>query len=130
MEQVKSICNMKSMTSEEKREELRRFYATHTADEKTLYKRYRSLKFETEQLGTLVLGAIFGALSSVFIAAMGKPWSGITEYICLGAVVLLPALGFVCWHLRVYMSKNVLLVYPVEIKLLEKELHIGSHLQI
>ena len=123
-ERVKSICDMKSLTAEEKRQELRGFYAKYTADEKTLYKRYRKLKFETEQLGTLVLGTILGALSSVFIAAMGRPWSGIAEYVCWGVFVWLPAIGFVCWYLRVYMSKDVLLVYPVEMKLLEKELHI------
>lgn len=123
-ERIKSICDMKSLTAEEKRQELRGFYAKYTADEKTLYKRYRKLKFETEQLGTLVLGTLLGALSSVFIAAMGRPWNGITEHICWGVLVWLPAIGFVCWYLRVYMSKDVLLVYPVEMELLENELHI------
>ena len=112
--------------------ELRRavaeFYSKFTADEDTLFERYRELKYQLEQSCPIGLSMYVSLFTSVFVASAVKY---IEESVLLKGLLLMVAGGLLTYALgsfvirrarNIYMKKKILLVYPLEIELLEQQL--------
>ena len=137
---IKSLYKIEK-TPEDKRIALRKFYNEHQTDDDTLYIRYSRLKFYCELEGSAYLGAVVGL-------AVSTGYSFVQQVIDLPGAVEHPIVAFLLFLLKVAMSiviflpfilallpisecfirafmrKNMLLVYPYEIAILEEELHI------
>ena len=112
--------------------ELRRavaeFYSKFTADEDTLFERYRELKYQLEQSCSIGLSMYVSVFTSVFVASAVEY---IEEPVLIKGLLLMVSGGLLTYALgnfvirrarNIYMSKKILLVYPLEIELLEQQL--------
>lgn len=104
------------------------FYSKFTVDEDTLFERYRELKYQLEQSCPIGLSMYVSVFTSVFVASAVKY---IEESVLLKGLLLMVAGGLLTYALgsfviqrarNIYMRKKILLVYPLEIELLEQQL--------
>lgn len=105
------------------------FYQHNTADEDTLYERYRYLKFDSEVLGPVLLGALLGLImTGLFAACQDTAGANSVMLIIVFFLYLVIAFTPLYWYPRAFMKKDVLLIKPTEIAILEKLLDIKPEL--
>ena len=112
----------------EKKKELIAFYAKTDATEEELFGRYKELKYKVEQSFSLALGICIGVFTAIFATSV---MDYIEMFVWLRAILLLIVSGLLTYAscriviqgiTLIYMKKADLLLYPIEIELLEQRL--------
>lgn len=129
---VKEIYEDSEMTIKDKCSKLNDAYSNMDANEDELYERYRTLKYKTEHSLSNLFSALLGAISSVFVsyailfAEKFCPVIGLILIIGMGLLIVIVARDAIHHLKEMYMDKEALLLYPLEIKLLEQKLLYGT----
>lgn len=129
---VKEIYEDSEMSLKDKCKELKGAYLHMDANEDELYERYRTLKYKTEHSLSNLFSALLGAISSVFVsyailfAEKFCPVIGLILIIGMGLLIVIVARDAIHRLKEMYMDKEMLLLYPLEIKLLEQRLLYGT----
>ena len=103
------------------------FYKNNIADDDTLYNRYRFLKMDSEVLGPVFFGALFGFIVSSCCTSLQNLPSNIKNvgmlfcvFLIYFVLIAIPVWFYPCTCMR----KDTLLIKPTEIVILEKLLDI------
>lgn len=103
-------------------------YSQNTTNEAVLCERYRELKYATDYAISDRLGMCIGGATSLFISVamtITQVYGALFAFLLIcafGGVIVTVTAWLVRWAKQLYMKNEVLLLYPLEIKLLEDKL--------